>query len=336
MRTDELDYALPAELIAQTPAEPRDAARLLVHDRATGELRHRRFADLLDELDPDDLVVHNDTRVLPVRLHLRRASGGRVELLLLERAGATRWRALARPYRRLGEGEELFSGGAPAVRVVERAGEGEVVVAPANGVGVEALLERAGEMPLPPYVHAPLADPARLQTVYAREPGSAAAPTAGLHFTRELWERVCARHEVATVTLQVGLDTFRPVAADDLAGHRIHSEAYAVAPDQADAIGAALAAGRRVVAVGTTTVRVLETIFGDPPGPLAGRTGLFITPPWRFRGTGALLTNFHVPRSTLLALVMAFAGVEEVRRAYREAIARRYRFLSLGDACLFR
>jgi S-adenosylmethionine:tRNA ribosyltransferase-isomerase len=334
MLTADLDYDLPGELIAQAPAEPRDSARLLVLRRATGEIRHRRFAELLDELEPSDLVVHNDTRVLPVRLHLRRRTGGAVELLLLEPEGSGRWRALAKPYRRLGEGEELESGGHAAVRVVERAGEGQLVVEPANGRAMETLLEEQGEMPLPPYVRTPLADPSRLQTVYAREPGSAAAPTAGLHFTPELWAELCRRHDVVPVTLGVGLDTFRPVAVDDLAGHSMHSEAYSVPEETAAAVREALAAGRRVVAVGTTTVRVLETVFGDADAPLRGRTSLFITPPWRFRATGAMLTNFHLPRSTLLAMVMAFAGADEVRRLYRTAVKERYRFYTLGDASL--
>ena len=191
-------------------------------------------------------------------------------------------------------------------------------------------------MPLPPYIHQAPTDPERYQTVYAREPGSAAAPTAGLHFSAELWDALQARMQVVAVTLGVGLDTFRPVAEDDLSEHEIHSERYAVSEEAAGAVASALAAGRRVVAIGTTVVRVLETVFGDPPGPLAGRSRLFITPGHRFRAVGAMVTNFHLPRSTLLALVMAFAGVEETRELYRAAIAERYRFYSFGDACLIR
>jgi S-adenosylmethionine:tRNA ribosyltransferase-isomerase len=330
---DDFDYDLPAELIAQTPAEPRDSARLLVYERATGAVRQRGFRDLADELHDDDLVVANDTRVLPVRLRLRRASGGAAELLLLEPRGGGAWEALARPYRRLRSGE-LLEGAGLRVRVEERLGEGRVVASLEVEGSLEAALARAGEMPLPPYIRRPPADPGRYQTVYAREPGSAAAPTAGLHFTRELWEAIGRRFEVVPLTLGVGLDTFRPVVEDDLADHDIHSEAYDVPPASADAIRRALAARRRVVAVGTTTVRVLETVFGDGGAPLRGRTSLFIAPGHRFRATGALVTNFHLPRSTLLALVMAFAGVEEIRRLYRTAVEERYRFYSFGDATL--
>jgi S-adenosylmethionine:tRNA ribosyltransferase-isomerase len=335
VRTSELDYELPSELIAQSPAEPRSSSRLLVHDRPTRAIRHRCFADLLDELDAADLVVVNDTRVLPVRLLGRRATGGAVELLLLEPGPSGAWQALARPYARLRPGEVVSAPGLD-VRVDERLGEGRVTVTPLTSEPIERALAGAGEMPLPPYIRQAPADPERYQTVYAREPGSAAAPTAGLHFTPELWDELRTRMEVVAVTLGVGLDTFRPVAEDDLAEHEIHSERYQVSEEAAAAIGAALAAGRRVVAIGTTVVRVLETVFGDPPGPLAGRSRLFITPGHRFQAVGAMVTNFHLPRSTLLALVMAFAGVDETREIYRTAIAERYRFYSFGDACLIR
>ncbi len=335
MRTRELDYELPPELIAQSPAEPRSSSRLLVYERRTGTIRHRRFADLLDELDADDLVVVNDTRVLPVRLRGRRATGGAVELLLLEPAPGGAWEALARPYARLRPGEVVSASGLD-LRVEERLGEGRVTVTPLTSQPIERALAGAGEMPLPPYIHQAPTDPERYQTVYAREPGSAAAPTAGLHFSAELWDALQARMQVVAVTLGVGLDTFRPVAEDDLSEHEIHSERYAVSEEVAGAIASALAAGRRVVAIGTTVVRVLETVFGDPPGPLAGRSRLFITPGHRFRAVGAMVTNFHLPRSTLLALVMAFAGTEETRELYRAAIAERYRFYSFGDACLIR
>jgi S-adenosylmethionine:tRNA ribosyltransferase-isomerase len=331
MRTADLDYDLPPELIAQRPADPRDSARLLVAGR-TGPPRHRRFSDLPDELRPDDLVVLNDTRVLPVRLRLRRASGGAAEVLLLEPGADGRWQALVRPYRRLREGERLEADGM-AVEIAERLGEGRVLVALHADGPLEQALERAGEMPLPPYITAALADPADYQTVYARDPGSAAAPTAGLHFTAGLLERLRASHEVVEVTLGVGLDTFRPVAEDDLDEHAIHTEPYRVPAAAAEAVRGALGAGRRVVAVGTTTVRVLETVFGQGAPP-EGRTGLFITPGYEFRAVGAMVTNFHLPRSTLLALVMAFTGVERTRDLYRAAVAERYRFYSFGDACL--
>jgi S-adenosylmethionine:tRNA ribosyltransferase-isomerase len=343
MRTDDLDYDLPPALIAQTPAEPRDSARLLVYDRATGAIRHRRFGDLLDELRDDDLVVLNDTRVLPVRVRARRASGGAVEVLLLEPEPEGRWQALARPARRLRDGETLTAGEL-AITIERRLDDGRLLVRPyvAGTVPAEAgpgpiaeALDRIGEMPLPPYIHTPLQDPGRYQTVYARHPGSAAAPTAGLHFTPALLERLRSRHRVVAVTLGVGLDTFRPVTVADLGDHPLHSEAYSVPAETAAAVDAARSEGRRIVAVGTTTVRVLETVWGGPErGPLAGRTRLMITPGRPFAATGALVTNFHLPRSTLLALVMAFAGVDQVREVYRTAIAERYRFYSFGDAML--
>ena len=241
MRTDELDYDLPAELIAQTAAEPRDSARLLVYDRASGAVRHRRFADLLAELRPDDLVVLNDTRVLPVRVHARRASGGAVEVLLLEPEADGRWQALARPARRLRDGETLTAGEL-SITVEGRLDDGRLLVRP-NVAGTGALtiaLERVGEMPLPPYIHERPADPERYQTVYARHPGSAAAPTAGLHFTPALLERLRASHEVVGGDAHVGLDTFRPVSADDLADHPLHSEAYSVPAATAAAVDRAL------------------------------------------------------------------------------------------------
>ena len=311
MRSSELDYELPPELIAQHPAERRDASRLLVYRRATGEVRHRTFANLADELD-GELAVVNDTRVVPARLRLRRESGGEAEVLLLERLdGDGIWEGLARPSRRLRPGERLGP-----VELVEPLGAGRWRLR-LHG-------EPDGEAPLPPYIHEPLGDPARYQTVYADEAGSAAAPTAGLHFTPELLQRL--DHE--RVTLHVGLDTFRPLAAETLEEHELHGERYVVRPEAWERIEAA----ERVLAVGTTTVRVLETVARG--GPLAGRTSLFVVPGHTFRRVDALLTNFHLPRSTLLALVMAFAGVEQTRELYRLAVAERYRFYSFGDAIL--
>ena len=334
MRTAELDYALPADLIAQRPAEPRSSARLLVYDRATREIRHRTFADLPEELRPDDLVVVNNTRVLAARIHARRATGGAVELLLLERNGDGSWDALARPARRLRAGETLDAAGTP-ILVAEVLQEGHVTVTPGGGLPGNHLLERIGEMPVPPYIHRPLDRPDDYQTVYARSPGSAAAPTAGLHFTAEMWDEMRRRFEVVEVTLAVGIDTFRPVTADDLADHALHTEAYEVGEAAAAAVERARAAGRRIVAVGTTSVRVLETVWGSRPrAPLSGRAELFVTPGYAFAATGALVTNFHLPRSTLLAMVMAFAGIDEVRRLYRTAVEERYRFYSFGDAML--
>jgi S-adenosylmethionine:tRNA ribosyltransferase-isomerase len=307
MDTSELDYDLPSELIAQHPPERRDASRLLVYDRATGAVRHRAFAELPDELS-GELAVVNDTRVVPARIRIEQPKG---EVLLLEHEGNGEWIALARPTRRLKAG-----GRHGPVELLEHLGEGRW------RVRLEG--EPDGEAPLPPYITEPLADPARYQTVYADEAGSAAAPTAGLHFTPELLDRL----EVERVTLHVGLDTFRPVGVDELADHPMHSERYEVAEEAWERIGAA----RHVLAVGTTTVRVLESVARG--APLEGRTDLFITPGFEFRRVDSLLTNFHLPRSTLLALVMAFAGVEETRGLYRTAIDERYRFYSFGDAML--
>jgi S-adenosylmethionine:tRNA ribosyltransferase-isomerase len=308
MRTVELDYDLPPELVAQRPAERRDASRLLVYERSSGAVRHRRFAELPEEL-AGELVVVNDTRVVPARIPVERPRG---EVLLLERLDEDGlWEALARPTRRLRPGRRLGP-----VELLEHLGEGRWRLR-LHG-------DPPGETPLPPYIVEPLADPERYQTVYAREAGSAAAPTAGLHFTPELLGRL----DVERVTLHVGLDTFRPVAVDDLEEHRLHGERYEVAPVAWERIRAA----ERVLAVGTTTVRVVETLARG--GPLRGRTDLFVTPGFEFLRVDALLTNFHLPRSTLLALVMAFVGVEETRRLYRLAIEERYRFYSFGDAML--
>jgi S-adenosylmethionine:tRNA ribosyltransferase-isomerase len=310
MRTDELDYDLPPELIAQHPLERRDASRLLVYERGTGVVRHRGFRALRDEL-AGYLVVVNDTRVVPARLRLRRPTGGEAEVLLLEEIEPGLWEALARPSRRLQPGMRLGP-----VELFEPLGEGRW------RVRLEG--EPAGEAPLPPYIKESLADPDRYQTVYADEAGSAAAPTAGLHFTPEL----LAALDVERITLHVGLDTFRPVTANTLDEHHIHSERYRVEPAAWERIRDA----PRVAAVGTTTVRVLESLARG--ASLAARTDLFVTPGFEFRRTDALVTNFHLPRSTLLALVMAFAGMEETRRLYRLAIEERYRFYSFGDAML--
>jgi S-adenosylmethionine:tRNA ribosyltransferase-isomerase len=313
MDTTLLDYELPAELIAQRPLERRDASRLLVFRREPGEIEHRSFAEL-PELLGDELVVVNDTRVVPARLELRRASGGRVEVLLLEQAELDGvWEGLARPSRRLRAGEKLGP-----VELLEPLGDGRWLLR------LEG--EPAGEMPLPPYIHERLGDPERYQTVYARmdAAASAAAPTAGLHFTPELLERL----DPVRVTLHVGLDTFRPVTSDVLEEHALQGERYEVALGTWERIAAA----RRVLAVGTTTVRTLETVART--GVLSGRTSLFITPGFSFQRVDALLTNFHLPRSTLLALVMAFAGIEETRELYRVAVREQYRFYSFGDAML--
>jgi S-adenosylmethionine:tRNA ribosyltransferase-isomerase len=306
MDSRELDYDLPPELIAQHPAERRDESRLLVYSRATGDVRHAVFRELPPMVDA--LTVVNDTRVVPARIPIEQPKG---EVLLLEPLGGGEWEALARPTRRLKPGGRYGD-----VHLLEHLGEGRWRVR-LDG-------EPDGKTPLPPYITERLDDPDRYQTVYARETGSAAAPTAGLHFTPEL----LAQLDVERVTLHVGLDTFRPLHAERVEDHEIHGERYDVAPAAWERIRAA----DDVLAVGTTTVRVLETLARE--APLAGRTELFITPGFEFRRVDHLLTNFHLPRSTLLALVMAFAGVDEVRRLYALAIGERYRFYSFGDAML--
>jgi len=306
MDAHELDYDLPPELVAQQPAAQRDESRLLVYSRATGEVEHHVFRELPALVDA--LTVVNDTRVVPARIAIERPRG---EVLLLERLAGDVWEALARPTRRLREGRRYGS-----VELLEHLGEGRWRVR-LDG-------EPDGVAPLPPYITEPLVDAERYQTVYAREGGSAAAPTAGLHFTPD----VLAQLEVERVTLHVGLDTFRPLQTETVEAHHIHGERYEVDPSAWERIRAA----DRVLAVGTTTVRVLETLAAG--GPTSGRTELFITPGFRFRRVDHLLTNFHLPRSTLLALVMAFAGVEETRRLYELAVEQRYRFYSFGDAML--
>jgi S-adenosylmethionine:tRNA ribosyltransferase-isomerase len=308
MKARELDYDLPPELIAQHPLARRDESRLLVYDRVSERVDQLRFAELPDVLGPA-LTVVNDTRVVPARIPIEQPKG---EVLLLEQVGDDGlWEGLARPTRRLRAGRRYGP-----VELQEHLGEGRWLLR-LHG-------EPAGETPLPPYITEPLADPARYQTVYANRAGSAAAPTAGLHFTPE----VLACLDVERVTLHVGLDTFRPIAVEDLGDHALHGERYSVTSHAWHRIDESA----RVLAVGTTTVRVLETLARG--APLDGRTDLFITPDFEFRRTDALLTNFHLPRSTLLALVMAFAGVDETRRLYRLAVDERYRFYSFGDAML--
>ena len=306
MDAHELDYDLPPELIAQHPAARRDESRLLVYSRAMGEVEHRVFRELPELVDA--LTVVNDTRVVSGRIAIEQPRG---EVLLVERIEGDEWEALARPTRRLRAGRRYGS-----VELLEHLGEGRWRVR-LDG-------EPNGVAPLPPYITEPLKDAERYQTVYARERGSAAAPTAGLHFTDD----VLARLNVEHVTLHVGLDTFRPLQTETVEEHHIHGERYEVAPDAWERIRAA----ERVLAVGTTTVRVLETLAGG--GSTTGRTELFITPGFEFRRVDHVLTNFHLPRSTLLALVMAFAGVEETRRLYGLAVEQRYRFYSFGDAML--
>ncbi len=345
MRTSDFDYHLPPELIAQTPVEPRDASRLLALDRTTGRMEHRQFSDVLEYLRPGDLMVFNRSRVIPARLHARRPdTGGRVELLLLRRRSPGVWEALGRPGRRLRPGSRFLvetptgaeDAGAPEVEVLETSGQGVKLVRFSSEEGIE----QWGETPLPPYIHQPASDPERYQTVYSTEPGSVAAPTAGLHFTPPLLEQIRRMGvEQAFVTLHIGLDTFRPVQGEDPTQHHIHTEYYEVSPETAGQLTRARRESRRIIAVGTTSVRTLEQLGRSWDGadsaeirPAAGQADIFILPGHEFRLVDAMITNFHLPRSTLLMLVSAFAGLERMLGAYREAVARGYRFFSFGDA----
>ncbi|HZU68391.1 MAG TPA: tRNA preQ1(34) S-adenosylmethionine ribosyltransferase-isomerase QueA [Ktedonobacteraceae bacterium] len=352
----DFDYDLPQELIAQTPIEPRDASRLLIVNRATGGLEHRHFRDIGDYLHPGDLLIANQSRVIPARLLGRRAeTGGAVEVLLLaERPdlGPDHWETLVRPGRRLREGARILFGDeqeqGPTLQaeILQRTEAGGRIVrfsAPhstpdVTDLAVKNLIERLGRMPLPPYIHETLADPERYQTVYARISGSAAAPTAGLHFTPHLLEELRRQGvRVGFVTLHVGLDTFRPVEIENYREHKMHSEAIDLDAPTAELIRETRKAGGRIVAVGTTSVRVLEgvaSIYNGEIQPYSGSTRLYITPGYRFQVVDALITNFHLPRSTLLLLVSAFMGKQLMEKAYQEAIRERYRFFSFGDAML--
>ncbi|NPV59518.1 MAG: tRNA preQ1(34) S-adenosylmethionine ribosyltransferase-isomerase QueA [Actinobacteria bacterium] len=341
MRTDLFDYRLPEELIAQRPSQRRGASRLLVVNCETGEISHGRFSDLPGYLREGDCAVFNRTRVRKARLRGRKAeSGGAVEMLLLSRRESGEWEALAKPARRLRPGTRVgFGQGELEAEVLEVGEGGRILVrlSPGDAELQEELVERLGEVPLPPYIRERLEDPERYQTVYARETGSAAAPTAGLHFepgTMEELRRMGVT--LAFLRLDVGLDTFRPISEAELEGHRMHSEEVHVDDAACAAVNAARKRGGRVLAVGTTVVRALESAAGEGGlEPLHGHTDLYITPGHRFRAVDFLLTNFHMPRSSLLVLVSAFAGRELVLEAYRKAVEARYRFLSFGDACLF-
>ncbi len=354
MRTDLFDYHLPEELIALRPIVPRDAARLLVVDPAADrQIADRNVLDLPELLRPGDALVFNDTKVIPAELDgVRRRDGGsaKVSVTLIERLGPDHWRALARPAKRLkpgdritfGEGSDVCILGNLAATVEVRGDEGEVMlVFDLSGPALDQAIDGLGNMPLPPYIAsrrpADAQDRSDYQTVFAREEGAVAAPTAGLHFTDALMRRLAGGHvSVHFVTLHVGAGTFLPVRSADTEGHRIHAEHGVVAPETADALNALKARGGRIVAVGTTSLRLLETAAGKDGRlcPFAGETSLFITPGYRFRFVDRLLTNFHLPRSTLFMLVAAFSGLDLMKRAYAHAVAERYRFYSYGDACL--
>ncbi len=340
MRTDDFDFELPRELIAQIPV-PRGESRLLVLDRSGGGLKHRDIGDIVGHLRSDELLLLNNTRVIPARLYTRRPTGRTFELLLLRKAGEKHWETLLRPSARARIGEQLELGDGGAAVPEERRGEGRWLMRFDPPLDLERL-DRIGEMPLPPYIGRPrggkASDMQDYQTVYASIPGAVAAPTAGLHFTEGLLDGIRdVGVEIATLTLHVGLGTFRPVSVEDIADHEMHEEWYRFSEQTAAAVNRALDDERRIVCVGTTSVRALEGALAVGEGrvqPGEGWTRIFITPGFQFRGVGALLTNFHLPRSTLLMLVSAFAGRDRILSAYAEAVAKRYRFFSYGDAML--
>ena len=334
MLVTDFDYDLPQELIAQHPMEPRDHSRLLVVDKKTGEIEHKHFYDLVNYLKPGDVLVFNDTRVIPARLHGTKDTGAHVEVFLLTRRDATDWEVLVRPGKKLQDGAKINFSDELSCEVIEHTDfGGRVVRFKYDGI-FEEILDRLGETPLPPYITAPLEDKERYQTVYNRERGSAAAPTAGLHFTKELLQKIkeigC---EEVFVTLHVGLGTFRPVSEAKIEDHKMHKEFYTVSQEAADAVNKAKAEGRRIIAVGTTAVRTLEAAGAD--GQLhAGSswTNIFIYPGYKFRLVDDLVTNFHLPQSTLLMLVSTLSTREIMLQTYKKAVEEKYRFFSFGDA----
>ena len=336
MKTSDFYYDLPEELIAQTPLERRDASRLMVLDRRTGEVTHRHFYDIVEYLQPGDCLVMNDSRVLPARLMGHRPTGGVVEVLLLRDLGDKCWECLCKPGRKMQPGNQVIFGDgelAATVREVREDGN-RVVEFHYEGIFLE-ILERLGKMPLPPYIKAELKDQERYQTVYSREVGSAAAPTAGLHFTQELLDKIRAKGvSTAFVTLHVGLGTFRPVKAEEITDHHMHSELCMMNQETADLLNATRARGGRIICVGTTSCRTLESLVNPDGSFCAGSkwTEIFIYPGYTFKAMDGLITNFHLPESTLVMLVSAFAGREHILAAYKQAVEQRYRFFSFGDA----
>ncbi|RSI11732.1 tRNA preQ1(34) S-adenosylmethionine ribosyltransferase-isomerase QueA [Streptococcus sanguinis] len=338
MNTADFDFDLPEELIAQTPLEKRDASRLLVVDKETGAFSDQHFDQIIDQLQPGDALVMNNTRVLPARLYgIKPETGGHVELLLLKNTQGDDWEVLAKPAKRLRVGAQIsFGDGRLTATVVDELEHGgRIVRFSYEGIFLE-VLESLGEMPLPPYIHEKLADRERYQTVYAKENGSAAAPTAGLHFTEELLEQIAAKGvKLVYLTLHVGLGTFRPVSVDSLDDHEMHSEFYSLSEEAAQTLRQVKANGGRVIAVGTTSIRTLETIGSKFQGQIqadSGWTNIFIKPGYDWKVVDAFSTNFHLPKSTLIMLVSAFAGRSLTLEAYEHAIAERYRFFSFGDA----
>jgi S-adenosylmethionine:tRNA ribosyltransferase-isomerase len=342
MRTDELDFELPPDLIAQTPSENRSDSRLLHYVRAGGAIDHRVFSDLPDLLRPSDLLVFNDSKVIPARFALRKTSGGLIEGLFLSEPAPGQWLALLRDLGAAKKGTSLIFDAEARIRatVLETRGQGEFLLEISDKIPALNLLATLGRMPLPPYIKRDKQrdgrdelDRRRYQTVYADSPGAVAAPTAGLHFTSELLGRLDAKGiERVMVTLHVGIGTFKPITSDTLEAHEMHRETFSIDPAAADSLNRAKRDNRRIVAIGTTCARVLESQADQPFAAGSGSTSIFIYPPYRWKHVGALVTNFHLPRSTLIALVAAMTGLEEQKRIYREAIGERYRFFSYGDA----
>ena len=335
MKTSDFFYNLPEELIAQTPAEPRDSSRLLVYHRAAKTVEHKIFRDIEDYLHAGDVLVLNRTRVLPARLYAQTSNGGKIELLLLKRLELGCWEALVKPGKKCKIGVRLKINDELSAEITGITGTGERIVKFDYEGAFEDVLSRAGSMPLPPYIHEKLKNPERYQTVYSKENGSAAAPTAGLHFTPELLDRLREKGvEIVEVLLHVGLGTFRPVKVDDVEKHVMHSEYYEVSEAAAEKINCAKREGRRIVCVGTTSVRTLETVAAADGTVQAGRgdTSIFLYPPYRMKCVDALITNFHLPESTLLMLVSCLCSREEILQIYETAVKERYRFFSFGDA----
>ena len=337
MKKSDFYYDLPEELIAQTPLEKRDTSRLMVLDKKTGQVQHKHFYDIIDYLQEGDCLVINDTKVIPARLYGQKTgTGGAVEVLLLKDLGDSRWECIVYPGRRLKEGANITFGDGRLTATIDKVLEtgNRIISFHYEGIFLE-ILEELGEMPLPHYIKEHLSDPDRYQTVDCREPGSAAAPTAGLHFTPELMERIREKGVVfAPVTLHVGLGTFRPVKEEEITDHVMHSEQYFITPQSAEIINQARQSGHRVIAVGTTSCRTLETVTDENhvTHPGEGNTDIFIYPGYTFKGLDALITNFHLPESTLVMLVSALAGRENILNAYRQAVEEQYRFFSFGDA----
>ncbi len=336
MKTHDFYYDLPEELIAQTPLQQRDASRLMVLHRQNGALEHKHFYDIIDYLNPGDCLVLNDSRVLPARLMGHRPTGGVVEVLLLRDLGDKKWECLCKPGRKMRQGDEVIFGTGELTATVQEVQEdgNRIVLFHYEGIFLE-VLERLGKMPLPPYIKSELQDQERYQTVYSREVGSAAAPTAGLHFTQELLDKIRDKGvKTAFVTLHVGLGTFRPVKAEEITEHHMHSELCMIGKETADILNETKASGGRIICVGTTSCRTLESLVNEDGSfePKSKWTEIFIYPGYQFKAMDALITNFHLPESTLVMLVSAFAGREHVLNAYREAVEEKYRFFSFGDA----